>query len=201
MATAPHMPNSLQQHDGAPLSPTDLLPVSVDSAQPIAPQLNIDDLRSIATDIKNALSSAISELSLDLQAMTGRIQKVEDNNILQQRAIDRIDYRIDSHNRQLGDMQRHVEELDNRGRHHNLRIRGLPESVENENLPQTVSDVFNDILDNPACSVLSMERIHRALRPKGKESDPPRDVVCHVDNFNIKEMILRKACEKKMIAF
>lgn len=201
MATAPHMPNSLQQHDGAPLSPTDLLPVSVDSAQPIAPQLNIDDLRSIATDIKNALSSAISELSLDLQAMTGRIQKVEDNNILQQRAIDRIDYRIDSHNRQLGDMQRHIEELDNRGRHHNLRIRGLPESVEKENLPQTVSDVFNNILDKPACSVLSMERIHRALRPKGKESDPPRDVVCHVDNFNIKEMILRKACEKKMIAF
>lgn len=38
-----------------------------------------------------------------------------------------------------------------------------------------------------------MKHIHRALRPKGRESDSPRDVVCCVVDFQLKEEILRKA--------
>lgn len=133
--------------------------------------------------------------------MMGRIQKVEDTTLLHQKAIDRIDYRINSHNRQLRDIQRHVEELDNRGRRHNLRIRGLPESVDSEHLPQVVSYVFNDILDSPSRSVISIERIHRALRPRGKDSEPPRNVICYVNDFKMKEMILKKACDKNRLLF
>lgn len=38
-----------------------------------------------------------------------------------------------------------------------------------------------------------MERIHRALSPRGRDSDPPRDVVCCVIDFQLKEEILRRA--------
>lgn len=38
-----------------------------------------------------------------------------------------------------------------------------------------------------------MERIHGVLRPRGKESDPPRDVVCCVIDFQLKEEILHSA--------
>lgn len=43
-----------------------------------------------------------------------------------------------------------------------------------------------------------MERIHCALHPCGKESDPPppRDIVCCVVDHQLKEEILRKACIK-----
>lgn len=38
-----------------------------------------------------------------------------------------------------------------------------------------------------------MERCHRALRPRGRDTDPPRDAVCCLVSFTQKEEILRLA--------
>lgn len=38
-----------------------------------------------------------------------------------------------------------------------------------------------------------MERIHRALRPRGRDTDPPRDIVCCLVDYGLKEEILRQA--------
>lgn len=81
--------------------------------------------------------------------------------------------RIDSHTLQMRDMQRHVEDLDNRGRRRNLRVRGLPEAIEGEQIAPTVTGIFNGLLNRPPPTPIDMERIHRALRPKGRETDPP----------------------------
>lgn len=69
-------------------------------------------------------------------------------------------------------MNRHLEDLDNRGRRQNLRVRGLPESVEGDLVSQSVIGLFNSILDRPRRHA-DMDRIHRALCPKGRETDPP----------------------------
>lgn len=90
-------------------------------------------------------------------------------------------------------MQCHIEDLDNRGRRHNLCIHGLPESVEGELLTPTVISLFNSLLDRPPQSPIDMERIHRALRPRSREGEPPRDVVCCLVDYLLKEDILRKA--------
>lgn len=93
----------------------------------------------------------------------------------------------------MRDMQRHLEDLDNRGRRHNLRIRGLPESFEGDNMPAAVTSLFNNLLGRLPQTAVAMERIHRALRPKGRDTDPPRDIVCCIVNYAIKEEILRQA--------
>lgn len=41
--------------------------------------------------------------------------------------------------------------------------------------------------------MIKMERIHRALRPKGRETDPPRDIICCIVDYKLKEDILRQA--------
>lgn len=38
-----------------------------------------------------------------------------------------------------------------------------------------------------------MERIHRALRPEGRETDPSRDIICCIMDYKLKEDILRQA--------
>ena len=98
----------------------------------------------------------------------------------------------------MRDMNRHMEDLDNRGRRQNLRVRGLPESVEGDLISQSVVGLFNSILDRPPQTDIDLVRIHRALRPKGKEADPPRDVICCLADFRIKEDILRKARGKQL---
>lgn len=83
-----------------------------------------------------------------------------------------------------------MKDLDNRGRRHNLRVRGLPESMDAEQLTATVTGIFNDLMGRQ--TAVDMERIHCALRPKGRETDPPRDIICCLVDYKIKG-ILRKA--------
>lgn len=124
--------------------------------------------------------------------LTDRVREAQRVSAQQGTVLRRATLKIDTHTLQPRDLQRHMEDLDNRGRCHNLRIRGLPESVETEQFFSTVMSLFNNLLDRPAQTGIEMEQIHRALRPKGRDTDPPRDVVCCIVDFKIKVEILKK---------
>lgn len=160
-------------------------------------QPSLQDLHSVAMDIKNsltaALTAAITELKIDIQAIAGRVQEVEKTTTTHSTVIRRTCQVLDTHTLQLRDLNRHVEDLDKRGRRHNLRVRGLPESIEADRLMAEVTCFFNNLLDKPPVTPIGMERIHRALRPRGRNADPPRDVICHVIDYQLKEELLRKA--------
>lgn len=89
-------------------------------------------------------------------------------------------------------MGRHLEDLDNRGRRNNIRIMGLPEANREENLPLILTSIFNCLLGEPRTHAIKMDRAHRALRPKGA-STLPRDVICCIHNYLVKEAIMAKA--------
>lgn len=84
---------------------------------------------------------------------------------------------VDTHTLQLQDLHRHLEDFDNRGKRHILRIHGLPELVEQDQLLLTVVGIFK-------------KYIHHALRTKGRESDPPQDMMCCLVSYQLKEEIL-----------
>lgn len=107
---------------------------------------------------------------------------------------------VDTQTLQMRDLQCHMEALDNRGRRRNLRLRGLPEAVEADKLLPTVTGLFNSLLDRPHTTAINMERIHRALRPKGRDLDPPQDVVCCLTNYRLKEEILHKAQNRTQLS-
>lgn len=180
---------------------TDSLPAPIPQGTPetgahnILPHqhFSIQDLKTIAADIKDTLSASISELQLDIYALSDRVHETERVSAQQGVVLRRTTLKIDSHTLQLRDLQQHMEDLDNRGRCHNLRIRGLPELVDHDQLPSTVTNMFNNLLDRPAQTEIAMKRIHRALRPKGRDADPPRDVICCIVDYKIKEEIQRKA--------
>lgn len=75
-------------------------------------------------------------------------------------------------------MHRQVEDLDNRGRRRNFRVRGIPELVEGPQLQSVVWAIFNTLLGRPPDAPIEMEWCHRALKPRGRDTDPPRDTVC-----------------------
>lgn len=129
---------------------------------PPQPHLSIQDLQTIAADIKDTLSSAISELRIDIHALADRVHEVEKVMERQDTVIRHATREIDAHTLQLRDMQHHMEDLNNRGRHHNLRIRGMPESIEGDQIPEAVISLFNGLLNRPLQATIEMERIHRA---------------------------------------
>lgn len=101
----------------------------------------------------------------------------------------------------LLDLHCHVEDLDNFGHRHNIRLRGIPEVIESAAVPQAICSIFNDLLGCPADSSIEMERAHRALRSQPRDSEPPRDVMCCIANFPLKEEILCKARERGRIMY
>lgn len=96
-------------------------------------------------------------------------------------------------------MQAQVEDLDNRNRRHNIRLRGVPETVTD--LMQTVSKIFHNLLPDKPMSAFKCDRIHRALRPKPTPDKPPRDIIMCMKDFLTKEEIMHASRTTPNIAF
>lgn len=130
---------------------------------------------------------------MDIKAVASRLEHVEAAAMTHGAAIQQVQKVTSVHAQHLIEMHRHKEDLDNRGRRRNLRVRGIPESVEGPQLQSTIWAIFNTLLGRPPDAPVEIERCHRALRPSGRDTDPPRDAVCCLVNFTQKEEILRLA--------
>lgn len=161
--------------------------------------MNILDLKVIAADIKDTLSAAIADLRVDIRSLADRVTVTEKALEDHDRVLHRATGKIDDHTLQLRHVNRHLEDLDNRGRRRNLRVRGFPESVEEDPIQHEVITIFNNVLGRPPQSPIAMERIHRALRPRGRDTDPPRDVVCCLVDFKLKEDVLKQARSQRLV--
>lgn len=124
-------------------------PISGDTDHPPQPYLNIHDLMTIAADINNSLPAVIAELRLDIHTLNDRVQEVERVMAQRDHVLRKATRKIDTHTLQLREVQRHVEDLDNRGHCHNLRIRGLSEAIDSDHLSPAVTGMFNGLLGRP----------------------------------------------------
>lgn len=163
--------------------------------------LTYADMTEIAADIKNSFSTAITDLKADILMLTEQMSTNERAGRRRDRAIARIDTIIDSHSLHLITMNRQLEDLDNRGRRNNIRVRGVPESITTEQIRPALTSIFNNLTDRPAESPIEFDRAHRALKPKPPEEAPPRDIICHLPNFTLKEEILQRARQNDAIIF
>lgn len=160
--------------------------------------LCLSDLQAVALDTKANLSAAITDLKADIQGIAAMMGSVEQATARHADAIKQVQKSSDMHLSHIIEIYRHLEDLNNRGRHHthNIRIRGVPELTDQNPIEQTAATIFNDLLDRPPDSPIKFERIHRALRPRGRDTDPPRDIICCLVNLPLTEAILNKAREK-----
>lgn len=59
----------------------------------------------------------------------------------------------------------HMEDLDNRRRHHNIRVRGSPETIENKQIAKATIVIFNDLfLGRPPENAHRVRTLVQSLR-------------------------------------
>lgn len=105
--------------------------------------LSIRDLLSVAEDIKATLEMAFTDLRGNIQSMAMRMDDIERTTLHNETAIHQLQASSQLHNVQLRDLHRYMEDLDNHGRHHNIRVRGLRERIDHNQLAQaTYSKIF-----------------------------------------------------------
>ncbi|CAH2305918.1 Hypothetical predicted protein [Pelobates cultripes] len=85
-----------------------------------------------------------------------------------------------------------IEDLNNRSRRNNIRVRGLPEIVTSYQIQATLTDLFKRILPEASAQDLMMDRAHSALCPLVLNQDTPRDVIVHMHRFPIKEQPVQR---------
>lgn len=159
-----------------------------------------EDFKLLIEEVKSACRAEIQIIHTNLKHLSERMEMAEEEIQETRLAVHRTQIQGADHHLMLRNMQRHIEDLDNRGRRNNIRIRGLPEPEGPEDLHETLQLLFNDLLGDPPDKPLEMDRAHRALRPKGPPSRP-RDVICRVHSFPLKEDIMRKARSAKRVVF
>ncbi|CAH2321374.1 Hypothetical predicted protein [Pelobates cultripes] len=172
-----------------------------EAAERHAAPLTKEDLKKLlketSDDIKAytaaALEKQIAGLKDDIEALTSRTSRTETQ-------IAETQDKLKTHTGDIGAMQDKIlyledglEDLNNRSRRQNIRIRGLPESVLPETLLPTVRAIFQSLLPDASEQDLYIERAHRALRPPTYNMNAPRDIITKLLYFPIKERLMKAA--------
>uniref|UniRef100_A0A674P7S6 Transposase element L1Md-A101/L1Md-A102/L1Md-A2 n=1 Tax=Takifugu rubripes TaxID=31033 RepID=A0A674P7S6_TAKRU len=81
-------------------------------------------------------------------------------------------------------------DLEGRSRRNNVRIIGLPESIEG---PRPTQLLGEETLPKPPV----LDRAHRSLAPKPKQGERPRPVIIRFHDYQTKERVLREARKRR----
>ncbi|XP_066439048.1 uncharacterized protein [Eleutherodactylus coqui] len=136
---------------------------------------------------------ALSSLQTEVHQLGHRVNELEETQEETHSTLTAHDQAIKAQAAQITDIMSHLEDLENRHRRNNLRIRGLPEDIGNDQLEAWAQNFFSSLLQRPADQQLEIDRIHRALGPRSTDPKRPRDIICRVHFFKEKEAIIRQA--------
>lgn len=146
-----------------------------------------------AADIKSTFSAAITDLKTNLLVLTEKMASAEAAWKHREKVISRLEKVTTSHSILFIEKNRNLEDLDNRGRRNNIRVRGIPESVDSALVQKGVkysgAEVVNSLLERPEDTEIKFVRAHRALRARGPDTMPPRDIICCLQSFVLNDQI------------
>lgn len=104
-----------------------------------------------------------------------------------------IEEKLNKQYQRLVMLQLQSEESENRSRRNNIRIKGVPEDIEGPALKDRVVSILNQILKNPPDTLIELDRVHRIPTIHNPAQRNPRDVLCRVHFFRVKEDILQNS--------
>lgn len=95
-------------------------------------------------------------------------------------------------------LEEKVTDLEARSRRNNIRIFGLPEDEEGSDMIKYIDLFLTSQLQLPEGTNLQIQRAHRAIGRKPIPGTAPRSIVINFLQHETKEMIIKKAWQKKL---
>lgn len=96
-------------------------------------------------------------------------------------------------------MQLHLEDMEGRGRRNNLRLKGIPEAAEEENVTAVAQSVLQQL--SQSYTAILLDRAHRMPGPKPGHQGRPRNVLYRLHYVAEKKTLARKAWNKGPLRF
>lgn len=145
----------------------------------------------LLTKFQTELQKSTSTLSQEIAALGSRTDLLENKHDELAITFNDLSREHDNLSSAFAQLQAHVEDLDNRNRRNNIRIRGAPETITD--LPAYSTKLFLSLLPEQNPQSFTCDRIQRALRAKPPPDKPPRDIILCMKDFLVKEEIMRAA--------
>lgn len=175
-----------------------------------ASEVSMAVLTSLLEDHKTALSAEFKKAFSILEAKIDVVQATVSNH---GQRITSLESNADSLGERLITLEATCSELatsntklkakaadlEARSRRNNIRIIGLPKSIEGPQPTTFFSDLLFQLLGEPTLSTPpELDRAHRALIAKSKQGEKSRPVIIQFHNFQIKEKVIREARKRRV---
>lgn len=158
------------------------------------------DLKKELVDFRGEINQKLNDITSELKEITERVEETE------QRVADMEEWSADakevlSHTLELHQsIQAQLTDLEARSRRNNIRIHGIPEGVEGDNMKTFLEEFIKTELSLPDIS-LNIQRCHRSLGSRPPQGSNPRSVIVYFLEYTTKERVLRSAWGKKEIHY
>ena len=150
------------------------------------------DLERFADRVEKALKEDVAQLKADTNHLGNRVEALEQKLEDVLPVIAQLQEKCSAQDHQIEALLCHLDDIENRSRRANIRIRGLPEATGARDIAPTLQDIFKDILGLPATAVVEIDRAHRALKPPSQDENNPRDIICKLHKYTLKDRIMQK---------
>lgn len=184
-----------------------------DDSTVMASQISMPALTSLLEEHRHSISAAMSaelrsafislEAKLDTVQATvtdfgERIASLESNANLTEERIQALEASCSTLSETCAKLNTKNIDLEGRSRRNNIRIVGLPESIEGPRPTTFFSDVLKEIFgDQVLQTPPELDRAHRSLAAKPRQGDRPRPVIVCLHRHQTKELIIREARKRR----
>ncbi|KAJ1102070.1 hypothetical protein NDU88_007128 [Pleurodeles waltl] len=157
-----------------------------------------DSLRGDIQELRRDISQEVRELRGEVSSLGEHVSQLEDNEIPRGEGVAGLQQEVVRLREQQDLLQMVVEDLENRSRRQNIRIRGAPVGAEKEDIGAYVVDLFRSLLGPEETQEVVLDRVHRV----GRAGSPgrPSDILACLHNFVLKEKILQRARNLQHVA-
>lgn len=156
------------------------------------------DIEALILKLEETHRRDFQEVKADVSSLAERVTSGEASFTALEQRVAGLERARDQHRDTAVALQLHLEDVEDRSRRNNLRLRGLPETVDAETLEGKLQELFREVLGEPL-EEIEIDRAHRAMGPRMAEQDRPRDVICRLLRYAQKERIVRGAWEHEEV--
>ncbi|XP_056372467.1 uncharacterized protein LOC130267160 isoform X2 [Hyla sarda] len=149
------------------------------------------DMSAMASDFKSAWCQdlqSVKQYAAELQGRVGGLEYFQGTVHDSMRDMQNALQPTSNHHA----LAEHLDDVENRSCRNNIRIRGLPTATRSQDLQPTVIGIFNMLLGCLPETHIEIDRVHRVLKAPSTDPARPRDVICSIHCYTLKEQIMPK---------
>uniref|UniRef100_A0A8C5LUA5 Uncharacterized protein n=1 Tax=Leptobrachium leishanense TaxID=445787 RepID=A0A8C5LUA5_9ANUR len=148
-------------------------------------------LSTFRADIKRDIQEGLAAVRAEIDAVGARTDALERANDNSAKAYNEMAQHLEVLTEEVHQLQRAQEDQDNRSRRNNIRLRGVPEDVTD--LQDFMHRYLLSLLPDTPPEHCLFDRVHRALRPRPRPGERPRDIIARFHYYGVKDAVVAAA--------